>query len=319
MNTKSSKKILPATVFAAIIVLSAFAVMCTTVSASGPQIVKGVSESEVYLGDIITVTLDVEVPAGPNMTVEDPLPGFLEYISGTFEVDGVSVTPTVDHGVISTTELDAGTHTITFNVTVDSVEATNITDENCAYLKNSTGIIVDQNCTDITTHPYEGFVKGACIPVGGDNFIDLEEDFHWGFGVLVANTFTDCNMTDVVVKDNFGAEIEIDDNVSIPSDDWSKLNIRETGKTNKIHLKWSIDDLEPGEEAELFLNISTDNNTAKRPKQEYTEAGDYDLNSGATLKFKLDCPPVEGIQLSANTGSINFTVPGPFTCIFTPA
>jgi len=38
-------------------------------------------------------------------------------------------------------------------------------------------------------------------------------------------------MTDVVVKDNFGAEIEIDDNVTITGGDWSNLNIRETGKT----------------------------------------------------------------------------------------
>jgi len=94
---------------------------------------KTVSPDEGYLGDILTVTLDVEVPTELTMTVEDVLPSFLGYVLGTFMVDSTSVTPTVADGVIST-EVGEGDHTITFDVIIDSVEATIETGTNWAYL-----------------------------------------------------------------------------------------------------------------------------------------------------------------------------------------
>jgi hypothetical protein len=61
MNTKSSKKIVPATVFATIIVLLTFAVMSTTVSANGLS--KTLDPTEGGLGTEVTVIIDVTVGA----------------------------------------------------------------------------------------------------------------------------------------------------------------------------------------------------------------------------------------------------------------
>jgi hypothetical protein len=66
-------------------------------------------------------------------------------------------------------------------------------------------------------------------------------------------------------------------------------------------LTWEIGYLDPGVEAKLAFHISTDLNPAG--KQEYTSPGCYELNSGATLKFKY-----EDVQYSEETGSVYITV-----------
>ena len=62
LKIKSSKKIVPATVFAAIIVILAFAVMCTSVSALN-TLEKTLDPDEGNLGDVVNVTIVVNLTA----------------------------------------------------------------------------------------------------------------------------------------------------------------------------------------------------------------------------------------------------------------
>jgi hypothetical protein len=248
------------------------------------------------LGDILTVTLNVGVPAGLTMVVEDELPDFVQYVLGTFEVDGAPVIPTVEGNVISTT-VGAGDHTITFDVIIDSVEEIPVTGTNWAYLKHN-GEIVDEDSEDITAYQYCGFQKWAyLVSTGdGDEVLEVGEEIVWTLVIWVTNLY-DWTMTEVVVTDRLSAEIEIDDVllVSHGTFDWTRKG--------NIKMTWDIGDLEPGETATLILEIST---KIYKGKQQYTSPGHYELNSGATLKFLNP----DGIQLSAHTGSIEFDVPG---------
>jgi hypothetical protein len=84
--------------------------------------------------------------------------------------------------------------------------------------------------------------------------------------------------------------------------------VKTTGKTAKEHLTLEIGDLAPGGGFASDLLVSTDINTGtgngKKPgKQEYTdeEPTCHDVNSGATLKFKLMDNP---FTFSVTTDSI---------------
>ncbi|NIM91659.1 MAG: DUF11 domain-containing protein [Candidatus Aminicenantes bacterium] len=129
--------------------------------------------------------------------------------------------------------------------------------------------------------------------------IEEKTDTQWAIVMDVVNPFN-YTMYEVVIKDRFGAEIEIDDEVSITHGDWW---YETKGRSEKVFLTWDIVELPPGETARLIILVSTDENPAG--KQEYTTPGIYELNSGATLKF-LD--PEQGVQLSAYTDSIYVTV-----------
>jgi hypothetical protein len=120
----------------------------------------------------------------------------------------------------------------------------------------------------------------------------------WAVVIDVTNTYG-YTMEDVVVKDRFGAEIEIDEVLEITDGTYTETT---KGKSAKVFLTWDIGDLPDGETARLALLVSTDLNPAG--KQEYSSPGTYELNSGATLKF-ID---PDGTQLSAYTDSIYVTV-----------
>ena len=163
MKTKSSKKVLPATVFATIIVLSAFLVMCTTVSAQG-SLDKTLDPIEGDLGDVVNVTINVTVGAGENVTVVDTLPSEFTYINGTFYVDGVEVIPTVEKRNISHTIEDPGDYTIKFDVKV--TEAYWYDREVCnnvvGYNKTGYNIGSDTACFNISA--FEELHKNVGIP-----------------------------------------------------------------------------------------------------------------------------------------------------------
>ena len=163
MKTKSSKKILPATVFALIIVLSAFLVMCTTVSAQG-SLDKTLDPIEGDLGDVVNVTINVTVGAGENVTVVDTLPSEFTYINGTFEVNGTSKTPIVEKRNISYTIEDPGDYTIKFDVKV--TEAYWYDREVCnnvvGYNKTGYNIGSDTACFNISA--FEELHKNVGIP-----------------------------------------------------------------------------------------------------------------------------------------------------------
>jgi len=128
--------------------------------------------------------------------------------------------------------------------------------------------------------------------------IKEKTDVQWALVIDIINPFS-YTMTDVVITDRFGAEIEIDEIVSYTH---GTVTFMTRGKSEKVFLTWEIGDILPGETARLILLVSTDLNP--KGHQEYSEPGIYELNSGATLKF-ID---PEDVQLSAYTDSIYVTV-----------
>jgi hypothetical protein len=261
-----------------------------------PSIEKTVTPNSGYLGDILPVELDVCVPCDYTMTVEDHLPTFLNYVPGTFEVDGTPVLPTITDNVIST-DVECGGHTITFDTQIIQVEAEEYGEYNWAYLVYD-GETVAEDSAWVKTYPYEGFTKYACLILSGpedDTYIDLNEDVHWKFYIIVENIY-DYTINDVVITDRLAAELEIDNVDYVSKGDFYYP------KKGNVKMTWEIGTLAPGEEAKLVLEISTKMN---KKWQEYTSAGTYEINSGAVVKFI----GLNGFQHSAHTGQILFDVP----------
>jgi hypothetical protein len=255
-------------------------------------ITKNVTSTSVWLGDYVTVTLTVTVSGG-TLTVEDVLPHCFGYITGSFYVNGDPVTPDTKNGAIST-EVDEDC-VIVFEMIYDSAPAETETVWNWAYLKDGRSI-VDSSGVEIETQLYCGFHKGITPDLGAGYTVPIGENVVWGFWILVSNLKLDFTMIDVVVTDNFGAEIEIDDAYYI--EDGTDLTIKEKGRSKKVSLTWTIGEIGEGGSVVLRMYISTDLNPSGR--QEYTTPGIYEMNSGATLKFRNP----DGIQLSAHTPSI---------------
>lgn len=121
----------------------------------------------------------------------------------------------------------------------------------------------------------------------GDMIIETGEEIVWTMVIYVRNIGQfgtgGQTWTNVVVTDRFGAELEID---GTPSASKGTVDVRLTGKTEKVHLTWYIGDLVWDEWAQLTLTVSTDVNPGGQ--QEYSDSGSYELNSGAVVKFKVD-------------------------------
>jgi len=141
--------------------------------------------------------------------------------------------------------------------------------------------------------------------------VDMETDVHWMMRITVfLSSLWGGPITDVVVKDRFGAEIEIDGYAPgdvMPASHGS-ASYYTKGASEKVFLTWNIGTLNPGETATLEFEISTDHNPADH--QEYTTPSVcgcpetyYELNSGAVLKFRY-----EGKQYSAETPSLMVVV-----------
>jgi hypothetical protein len=135
----------------------------------------------------------------------------------------------------------------------------------------------------------------------GDMLVEVGEESVWLTTIYLIND-QGAPMTDVVVKDNLGGELEIDSFVWISKGDVTLIT---KGATNKIQLTWNVGDLALGEMAWLVFYVSTDTNPAG--KQEYTSPGDYWLNSGPTMKYKiygvqgsLEMPPIPVTVLPPN-------------------
>jgi hypothetical protein len=315
MNIKNSKKIVPATVFAAIIVLLAFAVMSTTVSANN-GLTKTLDSYTGDLGDVVHVTISGEVGIGLTVTVVDTLPSELTYI-GSFMVDGVSATPTdVDKQVISyTIDNTAGTvskpYTIEFDVKVTEASWKNEIVTNTVDVVDASGDVVETATAVFTILPFEELWKEVREPLE----IPVNTETQWALVISVTNPF-DYTMKNTVITDRFGAEIEVDEILvhSVYDDAMSFVRLTLApgiilkGNSDKVFLTWTVGDLLPGETARLKLLVSTDRNPAG--KQEYSSPSPldepYEMNSGATLKF--NDPDQDMMQLSAVTDSIYVTV-----------
>ncbi len=295
----------------------------------GPEVDKSLSASDGYLGDIITVTLDVDNSPGIG-TVEDVLPDGLKYIPGTFTVNSVGVTPTVVGNTVSTT-IGSGDYDIELDVQVVEVQATAETVTNTANLRDDVGGILDSDSEDITLHPYEIEKEVELIYEEiEDGQVSVNELVQWDMTITINNTFA-WAITNATLSDNLGAELGlagdgIDNDLDTTPDDGTPgdlaagyntvpgtLTTRLTGKTNKVHLSITGIDIAAGETVQCVLGIFTDYNPGKGKTpgihcySSPTPPGGepYELNSGAVIKFT---DPNTDFQLSAHTGSLTVTV-----------
>jgi len=132
-----------------------------------------------------------------------------------------------------------------------------------------------------------------------DGIIEVGEKWCFTLNITVTNN-TPLPITNVIVKDNFGGDLEL---VSTQVDggavsDWSgypltkkdnsvtqgEVTVEWSGKSEKAHLFWNVEDgtLSPGETHTLTVVVATDQNPGS--KQQYTSPGTHCLNSGATAK-----------------------------------
>lgn len=287
---------------------------------------------EAELGDHITITLDVDNPYEEAITVEDVLPDGLAYIpdiddglegNQNLQVDGEYVTPTIEDNTISV-EVDPGDdREITFVVQVVEVECEEIDVINVANVYDPEDDIDNSDEVEITLYPYEGFSKAIATSTESDPYnVPMYTDVHWLLRIEIENIAGDdiITMEDVVVKDNLGGDLEMHLCYSDCDYEGKQLiqppspapDVKETGKTKKLHLSWDLDDLSDEALTQLYLEISTDVNPGQgkkvEGKNEYTSEGEHDLNSGATLKFT---DPDTGLQLSAHTCPITVTAYDP--------
>ncbi len=134
-----------------------------------------------------------------------------------------------------------------------------------------------------------------------DMRIEVGEDVVWLMHITVSNWRSSGDYTNVMVKDNLGAELEIDSPFNMTQGD---VKACLTGKSKKVHLFWHVGTLAPGEEAHLLFVVSTDLNPVG--KQCYTSPGRYELNSGPTMIYVW-----QGHQHSYEGDSIWVTVHTP--------
>lgn len=113
-----------------------------------------------------------------------------------------------------------------------------------------------------------------------DGVVEVGEEITYLFHIMVNNNSGE-DWTNVVVKDNFGGELEITDTVENTG---GTLTINTVGNSDKAKISWEIGDLADGESAELVLKVMTDINPGG--DQTYTDCGVHDINSGANVKFR---------------------------------
>jgi len=262
---------------------------------------KTLSASDGELGDVIHVILTVVVPSGETAIVVDTLPPEWGYIQGSFKVNSAPAKPAVKKNVISYTITDSGRYMIEFDVKVTMAywEDRMVTNRATATWYDELGNIIDEKeaTADFVIDAFEQLQK----TVTGSLTIKEKTNVQWTVTFEITNPFS-YTMTNIVITDRFGAEIEIDPPFPY-SITHGTVSYTTSGKSAKVFLTWNIGNLLPGETARLILLVSTDINPAG--KQSYTTPGIYEMNSGATLKF-ID--PEQNMQLSAVTAPIYVTV-----------
>lgn len=112
--------------------------------------------------------------------------------------------------------------------------------------------------------------------------------------IITATNYADEPITGVVVKDHFGADLEIDEIVSYSQGNAPAITTSKAKKSAQQRIEWLAGNLAAGASATLTVKVSTDinpgNNSTKNPKpgkQEYTSPGRHTLNSGASATGML--------------------------------
>jgi hypothetical protein len=288
--------------FFVMVLVSSLLTIAPVNSVPEKTITKSLDPDEGGLGTVVTITLTIEgTGVDESVIVTDDLKGTgFSYIPLS-----ASITPTsTKKGLITFTLTEDAE--ITFEVKVTEAYAwDDMVVENEAIAVWSDGT-EDSDTAEFTINAFDSLDKY----VGDEEHettAEVDTETSWTLVITVDNPFGFI-MEDAVIKDRFGAEIEIDGydaNVWYPDDAGTgQWQYKTKGNSDKVFLTWEIGDLAISGTATLTLEISTDKNPAGY--QEYTEAGeDYELNSGATLKF-ID--PDQDMQLSAYTGSITVDV-----------
>src|SRR3972149_6116122 len=160
--------------------------------------------------------------------------------------------------------------------------------------------------------------KEACMTYEQwpNGIIEVGEEVQWRIRIVVGNGFAPGSapgvvFENVVVTDNLGAELELDSGGTPP---WYWTGPADTlypqkgtasyttsGTSDKVKIEWNVGTLSYGEFVDLVFYVSTDINPAG--KQEYTTEGTYYLNSGPTMKYRID-----GKQYSLEMNTIMITV-----------
>jgi len=133
----------------------------------------------------------------------------------------------------------------------------------------------------------------------GPTTVPLNTNVQW---LIAIQFYTPVAINDVVVKDNLGAELEIDLPFPYSISQGSASYITQGG-SNQVRLTWDVGDVPADTTCTLAYLVSTDLNPAGI--QEYTSCGCYALNSGATIKYYY-----MGVKYSAATDPIFITVTG---------
>ena len=142
----------------------------------------------------------------------------------------------------------------------------------------------------------------------GPSAVPLHSVESWDFTVLVTNIF-DYDMTNVIVEDHFGANLEVE--FADASKGTYLQYANKPGHQQKF--KWQVGDLASLETVTLKLTVST--GIDRGGEQLFTTAGHKVLNSGATVKWtnstgkkgSAESGQVEvwaGVDVSSTTGAI---------------
>lgn len=123
----------------------------------------------------------------------------------------------------------------------------------------------------------------------GDMIIEVGEVVVWEMEIYLRNLgqfgTTGLTWTNIVVKDQLAAELEVDLGTVSYTQGTVDFYLKK-GKMSKWYFIWEAGDLAPGDSATLTFNVYTGLNPAG--KQEYTSNGTRVLNSGAVYKFRAD-------------------------------
>lgn len=147
---------------------------------------------------------------------------------------------------------------------------------------------VERICKDVRTNDEDG-----------DGQIEVGELVTFEMTIKLTNP-APFDWVDTIVKDRFGAELELVDCRTSQGD----VDISTKGKSEKVFLEWDVGTVpKDGGMATLTCTLQTDLNPAGM--QEYSSPGEYDFNSGANVKFNAG---EDGKQVSFETPSIEVTV-----------
>jgi uncharacterized repeat protein (TIGR01451 family) len=266
-----------------------------------PAIIKAMSLTEASLGDLIHIVLQVNNPGTAAVEASDTLPAEFSYVEGTFFVDGLPEDPTIADSTLSC-DCEPGEHVVEFDARV------NIAYGDDTVVDNKANCMETEVTVPVTIRKHTG--PPISKTTDGPDRVPLFTLEEWTFTYIVKNNY-DYTMTDVRVKDRFGADLDMNTDpydADNPQGYWASAGTFSVsfnrGKMKQPRFNWNIENLAPGESVMLQVTVQTDKNP--KGKQEYTSPGVHILSSGATMKWTDE----DGTQWSMKTTQITVLAAG---------